>query len=260
MHSTLNRAQAVFGFFTTVALVVAGLAALSVLLYPTDGVTSQVQLRDVKVIKGRPHYYSTRKEEYAQLRFDLDADLTPLFNWNTKQLFVYVYAAYPSDPTNASSSAVSHAVVWDTILSAPESAYSFAALKERFFPPASAAKRKSGGKSTAGRKAPASSKKTAGKAAKGTAAAPGILRLRDQKAKYQIGDVSGRMAERENVTLAVGWNVQPWVGALWWSPGSGSVPRTMGGVGASPAFDLPALRKVGAAAAAQQQQQGKKVV
>ncbi|PYI29757.1 microsomal signal peptidase subunit [Aspergillus indologenus CBS 114.80] len=256
MHSTLNRAQAVFGFFTTVALVVAGLAALSVLLYPTDGVTSQVQLRDVKVIKGRPHYYSTRKEEYAQLRFDLDADLTPLFTWNTKQLFVYVYAAYPSDPTNASSAAVSHAVVWDTILSAPASAYSFAALKERFFAPAAKSKR-SGGQSKAGRKAPASSKKTTAKA-KGTAAPPGILRLRDQKAKYQIGDVSGRMAERENVTLAVGWNVQPWVGALWWSPGSGSVPRTRGGVGASPAFDLPALRRVGAAQ--QQQQQGKKVV
>lgn len=49
MHSTLNRAQGVFGFFTTVALFVAGLAALSVFLYPTDDVTSSVKLRDVKV-------------------------------------------------------------------------------------------------------------------------------------------------------------------------------------------------------------------
>lgn len=115
MHSTLNRAQGVFGFFTTVALFVAGLAALSVFLYPTDDVTSSVKLRDVKVYvchlspvesnptqsdtyyynnntttpiskkneitnttrtnrtKGRPHYYSTRKEEYAAMKFDLDA-------------------------------------------------------------------------------------------------------------------------------------------------------------------------------------------
>ncbi|OJJ95452.1 hypothetical protein ASPACDRAFT_81930 [Aspergillus aculeatus ATCC 16872] len=247
MHSTLNRAQAVFGFFTSVALFVAGLAALSVLLFPTDGVTSQVKLRDVKVTKGRPHYYSTRKEEYAQLRFDLDADLTPLFNWNTKQLFVYVYASYPSDPTNTSSAAVSHAVVWDTIISAPESAYSFDALKERFLTSPSTAKSKNKSKSKAG------SKKPATKAPAKAKAEPGILRLRDQKAKYQIGDVSGKMAERENVTLAVGWNVQPWVGALWWSPGSGSVPRTKGGVGVSDAFGLPALRRVGAA-----QQQGKK--
>jgi hypothetical protein len=97
MYSTLNRAQAVFGFFTTVALFVAGFAALSVLLFPTDKINTEVSLRDVKVyvaivwilasylgeslklikprdrIKGRPHYYSTKKEEYAQMRFDLDA-------------------------------------------------------------------------------------------------------------------------------------------------------------------------------------------
>ena len=54
MHSALNRVQAVFGFFTTVALFVAGLAALSVLLYPTDGITSNVKVRDVKVYVPHP--------------------------------------------------------------------------------------------------------------------------------------------------------------------------------------------------------------
>lgn len=49
MHSSLNRAQSVFGFFTTVALVVAGLAALSVLLFPTDAPTASVQLKNVQV-------------------------------------------------------------------------------------------------------------------------------------------------------------------------------------------------------------------
>jgi hypothetical protein len=49
MYSTLNRAQAVFGFFTTVALFVAGIAALSVLLYPTDAASAKVQLKDAKV-------------------------------------------------------------------------------------------------------------------------------------------------------------------------------------------------------------------
>jgi hypothetical protein len=49
MHSALNRAQAVFGFFTTVALFVAGFAALSVLLYPTDATTAEVSLKDVKM-------------------------------------------------------------------------------------------------------------------------------------------------------------------------------------------------------------------
>lgn len=48
MHSSLNRLQAVFGFFTTVALVVACLAAVSVVLFPSDA-TASVSLKNVQV-------------------------------------------------------------------------------------------------------------------------------------------------------------------------------------------------------------------
>ncbi|KAL4929661.1 signal peptidase complex subunit SPC3 [Aspergillus undulatus] len=232
MHSTLNRAQAVFGFFTTVALFVAGFAALSVLLFPTDNVTADVRVKDVKVIKGRPHYYATKKEEYAQMRFDLDADLSSLFNWNTKQLFVYVYATYSSSESTSPSSATpfTQSIIWDAIIEAPESPYSVSNLRERFFPSLS-------GKSR--RTMPSSSSKNKKNNKDST---PGVLRLRDQKSKYQISDITGHMAERSNVTLSVGWNVQPWVGALWWAPGTGAVPRTEGGIGTRRAFDLPALK------------------
>ncbi|KAE8150179.1 signal peptidase subunit-domain-containing protein [Aspergillus avenaceus] len=222
MHSTLNRAQAVFGFFTTVALFVAGFAALSVLLFPTDGAVSEVAVRDVKVIKGRPHYYSSKKEEYAQIRFDLDADLSPLFNWNTKQLFVYVYASYSSSDKRSSNLPHTESIIWDAIIEAPESPYSFSALKEKYL-----AKGKTAKRATKGKK----------KEAK-----PGVLRLRNQRAKYSISDITGRLAERENVTLAVGWNVQPWVGALFWSPRSGAVPRTEGVAGLSGSFKFPELK------------------
>lgn len=49
MHSSLNRAQAVFGFFTTVALFVAGFAALSVFLYPADNAKTEVEVKNVQV-------------------------------------------------------------------------------------------------------------------------------------------------------------------------------------------------------------------
>lgn len=49
MHSALNRAQAVFGFFTTVALCVAAVAALSVLLMPADAARADVELKNVQV-------------------------------------------------------------------------------------------------------------------------------------------------------------------------------------------------------------------
>lgn len=98
MHSSLNRLQAVFGFFTSVALFVAGVAALSVLLFPADDVTSELEVKNVQVcafflsllglfvgtvltmmvvdrIKGRPHYYSNKKDEFAHIRFDLEASM-----------------------------------------------------------------------------------------------------------------------------------------------------------------------------------------
>lgn len=49
MHSSLNRLQAVFGFFTTVGLVVAAVAALSTLLFPTADSTASVQLKNAQV-------------------------------------------------------------------------------------------------------------------------------------------------------------------------------------------------------------------
>ncbi|KAL4789592.1 signal peptidase subunit-domain-containing protein [Aspergillus venezuelensis] len=224
MHSTIYRAQAVFGFFTTVALFVAGFAALSVLFFPTSDVTSDVRVKDVKVIKGRPHYYATKKEEYAQMRFDLDADLSPLFNWNTKQLFVYVYATYSSSENPSSNTPLTQSIIWDTIIEPPESPYSVANMRQRFF----------GTKNTRAQ--------TTKKNTKNSKDKTGVLRLRDQKSKYQISDITGHMAERQNVTLSVGWNVQPWVGALFWAPGTGAFPHTEGNTGGKKAFDLPALK------------------
>jgi hypothetical protein len=43
----------------------------------------------------------------------------------------------------------------------------------------------------------------------------GSLKIRGEKAKYNINDISGRFAER-NATVRVGWNVQPHVGWLYW--------------------------------------------
>ena len=158
-------------------------------------------------------------------------DLSPLFNWNTKQLFVYIYASYSSsDNPSTSLNPQSEAIIWDTIIQAPESPYSVNNLRERFFPSSAAGKRKS------------SSSSKLNKNKKKEAAAPGVLRLRGQRGKYQIGDITGRLAERSNVTLSVGWNVQPWVGLLWWSPRSGAIPRTSGTAGTSNPFDFPALK------------------
>ncbi|CAG7964059.1 unnamed protein product [Penicillium nalgiovense] len=260
MHSSLNRIQSVFGFFTTVALVVSALAAVSVLFFPADEANASVQLKNVQVVKGRPHYYSTKREEYAQLRFDLDADLSPLFNWNTKQLFVYVYATYSSSDVPDSQVRVSESIIWDTIIPATPSPYSWEILKDKVIAllPASissdavaAAKRNA--------KRHAKSKPAKSTKSKKEALAPGVLRLRGQKGKYQISDITGRLAERQNVTLHVGWNVQPWVGALMWAPGTGAVPRTGGSIVSSEPFDFPEVKDTKKAAAEKRAKEAEKV-
>jgi signal peptidase complex subunit 3 len=52
---------------------------------------------------------------------------------------------------------------------------------------------------------------------------PGKLKLKGQKPKYVITDHTGSVAGRENVTLELGWNIQPWVGLQTWR-----VPRDLG--------------------------------
>lgn len=47
-------------------------------------------------------------------------DLSPLFNWNTKQLFVYVFAAYSSsDNPSSSLNPYSESIIWDKIVEPP---------------------------------------------------------------------------------------------------------------------------------------------
>lgn len=234
MHSSLNRLQTSFGFFTSCAFTLAGLIAfISLLPLPTPPYPPSATIvpRDIQVLKGRPHYYSSKREEYATIRFDLDADLSPLFNWNTKQLFVYVTVNYPTNTlTDAEGS---ESVIWDLIIPAPATPWSWTNIKNTYFPDKKTLR--------------AQKQKSKSKTGKTTTdlTKPGRINLKNQKPKYQITDPSGLIAGRRNVTLQVSWNVQPWVGALVWDKGYlGSRVGSWrdGKVGRSRSFDLPGLK------------------
>jgi hypothetical protein len=57
----------------------------------------------------------------------MDADLSSLFSWNTKQVFLYVTAEWPFNDqqnsadanTNTNTNITSEAVIWDAIVTAP---------------------------------------------------------------------------------------------------------------------------------------------
>lgn len=70
----------------------------------------------------------------------------------------------------------------------------------------------------------------------------GILKLKNQKPKYQITHPSGKIAETSDVTLKLHYNVQPWVGLLTWNMDKsfGAWNAMKGGI--SDRFTLPALK------------------
>ncbi|KAI1342651.1 signal peptidase 22 kDa subunit [Xylariaceae sp. FL0016] len=218
MYNSLTRIQNVFGFFTTVAFIVGGIIAASDFSAPRTP-SATVKTTNVQVVKGRPHYYSSKKEEYAIIKFSLDADLSSLFTWNTKQLFVYITAEWPAPPIGDSMNQTNKAVIWDQIITSP-SADHLANL------------------------GPVAMKKLR-KSAEGKSIDPnrGKLSLKNQKPKYQITHPTGKIAETDEVTLHVHYNVQPWVGILTWNQNFDFALWKKMGEGISKAFQLPALKK-----------------
>ncbi|KAI1853780.1 hypothetical protein JX265_003886 [Neoarthrinium moseri] len=214
MYNSLTRIQNVFGFFTTVAFAVAAIIAASDFTAPRTP-SSEIKMTNVQVVKGRPHYYSTKKEEYAIIKFSMDADLSSLFTWNTKQVFVYVTAEWPSAGTQNQTNS---AVIWDSIITAPSSDH-LANI------------------------GPATLKKLRRSAAgKATDPSRGLLSLKNQRPKYQITHPTGRIAKSADVALRLHYNVQPWVGLLTWDQGRDyGLWQAMKG-GLTKAFSLPAVK------------------
>lgn len=224
MYSSLVRIQNTFGFFTTVAFVVALFIAASDFVTPRTPTVSVLKTTNLQVVRGRPHYYSTKKEEYAIIKFTLDADLSTLFTWNTKQLFVYITAEWPATSSSTgttipSNATANQAVIWDTIITSPSADHL----------------------SNLG---PASMKKLR-KNLNGRPIDPsrGKITLKNQRPKYQITHPSGKIAETDDVVLRLHYNVQPWVGILAWNQGADyGLWKQLSGA-QSRKFSLPGLKK-----------------
>ncbi|GAA6008353.1 hypothetical protein JCM11491_004445 [Sporobolomyces phaffii] len=115
MHSTYSRISNAGALLTSVVLVVLGLVASTTFVVPVrvDPRLGRVAIdQPVHVVKGVSRADPLRAErDYAFVKFDLHADLSPAFDhWNTKQVFVSLVAE------SSSSSHTSQVVLWDRIV------------------------------------------------------------------------------------------------------------------------------------------------
>ncbi|CAG8530243.1 8936_t:CDS:2 [Paraglomus brasilianum] len=107
MYSLAQRANSVFAFSLTVIFVLLGAVAIITPFLPFNP-TTEVHVRDIAVWT---YDYGGSISEIAFVTMDLEADLTSLFNWNTKQLYVSIVAEYESDTYN-----VNQIILWDDII------------------------------------------------------------------------------------------------------------------------------------------------
>ncbi|KAG2220024.1 hypothetical protein INT45_012200 [Circinella minor] len=123
MYNLQQRANVLFSFaITAIGTILALVATISSISgYPCIESDIKVDSNTLRVVSRRygPDYYDygTPKSHFARLAFDLDADFTPIFNWNTKQVFVTVIAEYESKTHDRNS-----VVLWDTIIKSKEEA------------------------------------------------------------------------------------------------------------------------------------------
>lgn len=110
MHSFLARLNALFAFTLTLVGALAFGLYLSSFVYSTTG---KITLGTNKLaVKHMTEFSNGRKKnDLGFLNFDLEADLEYLFNWNVKELFLYLTAEYETN-----NNKLNQVVIWDKIV------------------------------------------------------------------------------------------------------------------------------------------------
>ncbi|KZT04265.1 signal peptidase subunit [Laetiporus sulphureus 93-53] len=126
MHTVYARVNNVSALLSSCTMALLAAIALSSFLFTADPKGS-LAVASVQVFTGNTRRYATKKQELAFVNFNLTADLSPLFNWNTKQLFLYVTAEY----TNRQG-VTNEVVIWDRIVRRKEDAKIETAGRNRY--------------------------------------------------------------------------------------------------------------------------------
>ncbi|KAF5373754.1 hypothetical protein D9758_000938 [Tetrapyrgos nigripes] len=116
MHSIFSRINNISAFLSSCTMALLACVALSSFLFTADP-KGTLSISPVKVFPSKTNRYPRRIQEMGFVNFNISADLTPLFHWNTKQLFLYLEAEYQN-----AQGVNNTVVIWDRIVRRPEDA------------------------------------------------------------------------------------------------------------------------------------------
>uniref|UniRef100_A0A915AZ74 Signal peptidase complex subunit 3 n=2 Tax=Ascarididae TaxID=6250 RepID=A0A915AZ74_PARUN len=110
MHTIWSRANAVFAFMLSALSAMTFCVFLSSVFLPNSAPVV-LSARNVRVKSMVDYASNGARSDVAMAELSIDVDVTPIFNWNVKQLFLYLAAEYstPSNPVN-------QVVLWDKIV------------------------------------------------------------------------------------------------------------------------------------------------
>ncbi|PIC40416.1 hypothetical protein B9Z55_011765 [Caenorhabditis nigoni] len=114
MHNLLSRANSLLAFTLWVMAAVTAACFLSTVFLDYT-VSNHLEVNDIKIRNVRDYATDDKQADLATLAFNLKVDFSRLFNWNVKQLFVYLVAEYKS-----AENAVNQVVIWDRIVERSE--------------------------------------------------------------------------------------------------------------------------------------------
>ncbi|KAH3759397.1 signal peptidase complex subunit 3 [Pelomyxa schiedti] len=105
MQTWGNRGTTIVSYAVTVTAVLAALNMLSGFMFTVSPIA---EISNPRVLGWRVHPYL--RADQVNITFDFHADMSSLFHWNTKYVYLYVTAEYSSLKWNHS------VVLWDRIL------------------------------------------------------------------------------------------------------------------------------------------------
>ena len=107
-----------FNALTTVGLYAMGAVAFSAFIsthFLEKSTDVSIKAKKV-VVKNIPEFrYDKTKNDAAFITFDIEIDTEPLWNWNMKQLYLWVQVDYQTDKNN-----LNEVTIWDKIVKRPD--------------------------------------------------------------------------------------------------------------------------------------------